>query len=159
MQARETTRGDPGPGRASRRKKDSMKRAASNRRRPVVHITLGRAARLHQLVKTLTIGPSAREALLDRLAIGLRTFYRELDLLKRCGIKVRREGKNYRLGGTVAEAEGRLPFPDPQLSFAEMAELSRHPGEAARRLAEILKSVVEPPDASPRKRRRKKADG
>jgi len=136
-----------------------MKRPASHRRRPVVHITLGRASRLHRLVSTLTVGPTAREVLLDRLSIGLRTFYRELDLLKRCGIKVRRDGKSYRLGGTVAEAEGRLPFPDPQLSFAEMAELSRHPGDAARRLAEILKSVVEPPDPAPKKRRRKKAEG
>ena len=31
---------------------------------------------------------------------------------------------------TAEQAEGRLPFPDPQLSFAEMAELARYPGEA-----------------------------
>ena len=80
-----------------------------------------------------------REALLDRLAIGLRTFYRELDLLKRCGIKVRREGKTYGLRSTVAEAEARLPFPDPQLSFAEMAELARTPAT--------------PPEDSPRSTR------
>jgi len=136
-----------------------MKRPASPRRRPVVQITLGRAARLHRLVTTLEAGSTAREALLDRLAIGLRTFYRELDLLKRCGIKVRREGKAYRLSSTMAEAEGRLPFPDPQLSFAEMAELARHPGEAARRLAEIYKSVVQPPEIKLKKRRKKKAEG
>jgi predicted DNA-binding transcriptional regulator YafY len=123
-----------------------------------VHITLARAARLHRLVTMLAAGPSPRESLLEALAIGLRTFYRELDLLKRCGIKVKRETKSYRLGSTVLEAEGRLPFPDPQLSFAEMAELSRQPGEAAKRLAEMLRSVVEPPPA-PKKRKRKKADG
>lgn len=98
--------------------------------------------------------PTAREALLDQLAIGLRTFYRELDLLKRCGIKVRRDGKTYKLNSTQVEAEVLLPFPDPQLSFAEMAELSRHPGEAARRLAEIYRNVVTPPE--PKKRKRKK---
>jgi predicted DNA-binding transcriptional regulator YafY len=135
-----------------------MKRSASQRRRPVVQITLGRAARLHRLVTMLERGPASREGLLDHLAIGLRTFYRELDLLKRCGIKVRREGKTYRLVSTRAEAEGRLPFPDPQLSFAEMAELASHPGEAARRLAEIYRGVVEPPAPRP-KRRRKKAEG
>jgi predicted DNA-binding transcriptional regulator YafY len=136
-----------------------MKRPASQKRRPVVQITLGRAARLHQLVTTLESSSTARDTLLDRLAIGLRTFYRELDLLKRCGIKVRREGKSYRLSSTVAEAEGRLPFPDPQLSFAEMAELSRHPGEAAKRLAEIYRSVVEPPAPKVKKRRKKKTEG
>jgi len=136
-----------------------MKRPANNRRRPVVHITLARAARLHRLLTMLATGPMAREALLESLAIGLRTFYRELDLLKRCGIKVRREAKSYRLGSTVAEAEGRLPFPDPQLSFAEMAELAGHPGDAARRLAEIYEGVVKPPAPAPKRRRKKKDDG
>ncbi len=136
-----------------------MKRPSSPKRRPVVQITLGRAARLHRLISTLEIGPTPRESLLDRLSIGLRTFYRELDLLKRCGIKVGREGKAYRLKSTVKEAEGRLPFPDPQLSFAEMAELVGHPGPAAERLAEIYRSVVQPPpEPKATKRRKKKGD-
>ncbi len=136
-----------------------MKRSATPRRRPVVQITLGRASRLYRLVRILAAGPTSRDSLLDQLTIGLRTYYRELDLLKRCGIKVKRDGKNYQLSSTIPEAEERLPFPDPQLSFAEMAQLAKHPGEASRRLAEILKSVVEAPAPSPKKARRKKADG
>ena len=135
-----------------------MKRSATPRRRPVVQITLGRASRLHRLVRILATGPTARETLLDQLTIGLRTYYRELDLLKRCGIKVKRDGKTYQLSSTIPEAEERLPFPDPQLSFAEMAELARHPGEAARRLAQILQSVIDAPGPAPKKPRRKKAD-
>jgi predicted DNA-binding transcriptional regulator YafY len=135
-----------------------MKRSSTPRRRPVVQITLARAARLHQLVSTLEVGPTARESLLDRLSIGLRTFYRELDLLKRCGIKVGREGKAYRLKSTMQQAEGRLPFPDPQLSFAEMAELAQHPGEAAKRLAEIYKTVVQPLPEPKLKKKRKKSE-
>jgi hypothetical protein len=107
----------------------------------------------------LASGPSARDLLLAELTIGLRTFYRELDLLKKCGIKFRRDGKTYRLISTMAEAQGRLPFPNPQLSFAEMAELAGYPGEAAQRLAEIYKRVVEPPAAKTKKRRKKKAEG
>ena len=122
-----------------------MKRTTSARRRPAVHITLGRAARLHRLVTILAEGPQARGALLARLDLGLRTFYRELELLKRCGVRVRLIKKQYTLVSTAEEAEGRLPFPDPQLSFAEMAELAQGPGEAARRLAELLRSVVNPP--------------
>lgn len=136
-----------------------MKRPAPPRRRPVVQITLGRASRLHRLVTILASGPTAREALLDRLAIGLRTYYRELDLLKRCGIKVKRDGKNYHLSSTVPEAEERLPFPDPQLSFAEMAQLAAHPGAAAQRLAEIFRGVVEAPGPVAKKGRRKKSGG
>ncbi|MEO6810097.1 MAG: hypothetical protein ABI353_13365, partial [Isosphaeraceae bacterium] len=100
----------------------------SSRRRPAVHITLGRAARLHQLVLMLSEGPRSRDAVLLELGIGLRTFYRELELLKRCGIKIRLAKKQYTLQTTAEAAEGRLPFPDPQLSFAEMAELARCPG-------------------------------
>jgi predicted DNA-binding transcriptional regulator YafY len=119
-----------------------MKRSSSSRRRPAVHITLGRAARLHRLVMFLAVTPRTREAILGHLRIGLRTFYRELELLKRCGVKVQHKEKAYRLMATAEQAEGLLPFPDPQLSFAEMAELARCPGEAGQRLAEMLASVI-----------------
>ena len=84
---------------------------------------------------------------LHALGIGLRTFYREIELLHRCGVKIQHKDKLYVLQATAEQAEGRLPFPDPQLSFAEMAELARHPGEAAQRLAELLQSVINQPSA------------
>jgi predicted DNA-binding transcriptional regulator YafY len=119
-----------------------MKNSVSGRRRPAVHISLGRAARLHRLVEYLAERPRTRSAILGKLRIGLRTFYRELELLRRCGVKVRLTAKAYELLTTTTEAEGRLPFPDPQLSFAEMAELAAGPSDAARRLAALLASVV-----------------
>lgn len=122
-----------------------MKRTTPTRRRPSVHITLSRAARLHRLISTLADNPRTREQLLSILDIGLRTFYRELELLKRCGVRIRLNKKLYVLQSTADEAEGRLPFPDPQLSFAEMAELARGSGEAAKRLAALLDSVVNEP--------------
>lgn len=131
------------------------KQGVGARRRPSVHITLGRAARLHRLVSSLAAGPRTRDEVLILLAVGLRTFYRELELLKRCGVKVKPAGKTYELRSTAAEAEGRLPFPDPQLSFAEMAELAAGPGPAASRLRAMLASVVEtvPTRTKSRKRR------
>lgn len=122
-----------------------MKRSPSTRRRPAAHITLGRAARLHRLVMLLAESPRSREAVLGELGIGLRTFYRELELLKRCGVKILHKNKAYMLTATTSQAEGRLPFPDPQLSFAEMQELSRCPGDAGKRLADLLESVVNQP--------------
>ena len=97
-----------------------MKRTSSSRRRPAVHITLGRAARLHRLVMFLAASPRSRDEVLAELRIGLRTFYRELELLKRCGVRIQQKHKAYTLLATAEQAEGRLPFPDPQLSFAEM---------------------------------------
>lgn len=134
-----------------------MKRG-SPRRRPATHITLARAARLHRLVSLLGAGPRTREQVLSHLAIGLRTFYRELELLKRVGVKVRLVGKTYELQTSLDDAEGRLPFPDPQLSFAEMAELSQCPGEAGRRLADLLAGVVAEP-VRPTPGKRKSSDG
>lgn len=130
-----------------------MSNATTPRRRPSVHITLQRAARLHRMVSFLGVTARPRPDILKHLGIGLRTFYRELDLLKRCGVKVRYRAKQYHLSGTHEEAEGRLPFPDPQLSFAEMAELARCDSPAGRRLAELLASVIQPPEP-PRKSRR-----
>jgi hypothetical protein len=83
----------------------------------------------------------------------LRTFYRELELLKRCGVKVRYKAKLYFLVPTAAEAEGRLPFPDPQLSFAEMAELAQCDCPAGKRLAELLAAVITLPGPAKRRRR------
>jgi hypothetical protein len=128
-----------------------MSDTSSPRRRPSVHITLQRAARLHRLVWFLAETPRSRDGILSYLSIGLRTFYRELELLKRCGVKVRHKNRQYTLLATAASAEGRLPFPDPQLSFAEMAELAACPCEAGKRLAELLASVVNQP--APMKKR------
>jgi hypothetical protein len=125
-----------------------MNSSAHARRRPSVHITLQRAARLHRLVRLLADSPRTRNAILSELRIGLRTFYRELELLNRCGVKIRHKERHYHLWPTAVEAEGRLPFPDPQLSFAEMAELARCECPAGKRLAELLASVVNQPAPS-----------
>ena len=130
-----------------------MSPALSARRRPSVHITLQRAARLHRLVSFLATSAAAAPDILAELRIGLRTFYRELELLKRCGVKVRHKAKLYHLMATAEEAEGRLPFPDPQLSFAEMAELARCDCPAGRRLADLLVSVIHPAEPSRRRHR------
>ncbi len=129
------------------------------RRRPSVHITLQRAARLHRLVEFLAEIPRNRIAILSELRIGLRTFYRELELLKRCGVKVRYKTKFYLLLATPEQAEGRLPFPDPQLSFAEMAELARCDCPAGKRLAELLASVTQRPEPEKKKTRGTRSTG
>ncbi len=122
-----------------------MTKSPNPRRRPAVHITLQRAARLHRMVWFLAESSRTREAILSNLSIGLRTFYRELELLKRCQVKVRHRNKQYSLLATAKQAEGRLPFPDPQLSFAEMAELAACPCPAGKRLAELLNTVINQP--------------
>jgi hypothetical protein len=129
-----------------------MIRSSSRRRRPAIHITLQRAARLHRLVRFLAEAPRDRMAVLSELRIGVRTFYREWELLRRCGVSVRQRSRLYSLLTTAGQAEGRLPFPDPQLSFAEMAELAQCDCAAGRRLGALLAEVIE--RRAPQKERR-----
>jgi hypothetical protein len=136
-----------------------MTTASSYRRRPSVHVTLQRAARFHRLVTFLASSARTRPDILVHLKIGLRTFYRELDLLRRCGIKVRHKTKLYHLVTTAEDAEGRLPFPDPQLSFAEMAELAGCDCPAGHRLAELLASVIQPVEPPPRPGKSRRSSG
>jgi hypothetical protein len=133
-----------------------MKRTGTGgiRRKGVGPITLGRASRLHHLVSLLSQGIAERDILLKRLEMGIRTFYRELEMLKRCGVKVRRDGKTYGLKTSLKEAEGLLPFPDPQLSFAEVADLSKLTGAVAGRLAELYGALTT--HAAPTTKRKKK---
>ena len=128
-----------------------MGSSSSRRRRPSVQITLQRAARLHRLVRLLAEAPWNRMAILSELRIGLRTFYRELELLKRCGVKVRQRSKLYSLSATAEQAEGQLPFPDPELSFAEMAELAQCDCPTGRRLADLLAAVINQPQTTNRR--------
>jgi hypothetical protein len=88
----------------------------------------------------------------SELQIGVRTFYRELQLLERCGVRVRQRSRLYVLMATADEAEGRLPFPDPQLSSAEMAELARCDCPAGRRLANLFAAVIHPPEGPTQRR-------
>ncbi len=131
-----------------------MGSSSSRRRRPSVRITLQRVTRLFRLVRFLAEAPRNRLAVLSELRIGLRTFYRELELLKRCGVKVRQRSKLYFLLATAEEAEGRLPFPDPELSFAEMAELARCDCPAGRRMADLLAGVIHQPERTKERRAR-----
>ncbi len=120
------------------------------RRRAWIHITRRRASRLHALVGLLRERPLARGEILKALDVGLRTFYRELALLKRCGVRIRHKDKLYSVVPDSRDPAGRLPFPDPQLDFAEVAELARCDCDAARRLAALLESLTAP--ARPKKR-------
>ena len=92
-----------------------MSNPPSTRRRPSVHITL-------QLVRHGCIGLCGSWPRV--LALVMRSCptwesvcgrsTRVLQLLKRCGVKVRHRVKQYTLLATAEQAEGRLPFPDPQ---------------------------------------------
>jgi hypothetical protein len=111
---------------------------------PARAVTAERAARLHRLVQILATGPQTREALRRRLRLDVRSFYRDLEVLRASGIGVPLEGRHYRLDGPEAAAVALLPFPDPHLRFGEVAQLTRGRTAAAQKLREQLAQLTKP---------------
>jgi hypothetical protein len=113
-------------------------------------ITPFRAARLYRLLSLLAQGPQRRDALLRRLQLGLRGFYRDLQLLRQVGIPVQRQAERYCLVGNPGDALRQLPFPDPCLTLGEVQELAgagRTP--AQRKLLDLL-TIVTGQELTPR---------
>lgn len=89
------------------------------------HVSTSRAGRLYRLLRLVAGKPVPRAVLLKKLKVGMRTFYRDVDLLRECGIGVDVEGEGYRLTDSLADALHKLPFPDPELTFGDIAILMK----------------------------------
>lgn len=106
-------------------------------------LTPERAGRLYRLLKTIDHGAVPRASLLQRLEVGLRTFYRDLDVLRTCGIPIEAIGNGYTLPGGLANALHRLPFPNPSLTFADVMVLMRGRSKVHLRLAEMYRQIAD----------------
>jgi len=112
-------------------------------------VTVERAARLRQLVELLAAGPQTRDALRRRLRMDVRSFYRDLGLLRAVGIEVPLQERRYVLAMTAPQACALLPFPDPRLTLGDAAQLAKGNGPAQRKLRAIFDQIV------PKKTKRK----
>jgi predicted DNA-binding transcriptional regulator YafY len=97
---------------------------------------------LYRLVTTLAKNSRRRKQLIRQGRAGMRTFYRDLTFLEICGIEVRVTRGRYELAGSVRKALGRLPFPPPELSFADVLELSKGRTAAHRKLRAQLAEII-----------------
>ena len=91
----------------------------------VTAVTAERAQRLHRLLRLLGHGPQARTALLRKLRLGVRGFYRDLETLRVVGTEVKLADGKYRLVDSLEAALDRLPFPDPNLTLGEARMLAK----------------------------------
>jgi hypothetical protein len=105
-------------------------------------VTAKRAARLCKLLALLGKGPQTRSALMRRLKLDVRGFYRDLVQLRKYGIGVVLEKRRYRLEEKAEAAIARLPFPDPQLTLGEAMQLARGRTTAHRKLKEQIAAIV-----------------
>jgi predicted DNA-binding transcriptional regulator YafY len=101
-----------------------------------------RAARLYRLVNELAKGAHPRAKLIRMGKAGMRTFYRDLNFLLACGIDVRTQRGEYSLVTALDESLKKLPFPNPNITFADVMELARGSGDGARKLKDQLDGMA-----------------
>ncbi len=124
--------------------------ATSVRRRPAAPpvpptITPGRAARLYHLLTLTAAGAGrTRPALLKKLKVDVRGFYRDLGFLRELAIEMTCDGDRYRLTGDLDAALDKLPFPDPGLSLRDAILLAEGRTAAHRRLKSRVTSFLGP---------------
>lgn len=105
-------------------------------------VTPERAARLYRLLEVLRDGPQTRGALMRRLRLDMRGFYRDLDTLRKAGVNVQLEGRRYQLTGRADEIALLLPFPDPHLTLGEAQILARGRTRAHRLLKQQINQII-----------------
>ena len=105
-------------------------------------VSFDRVTRLYRLLVALRDGISARGALAKRLKIGVRTLYRDIELLRRTGIDIGIDADGYSLPSEFEDAVLQLPFPDPELTFGEVQQLSRGRTSIHRRLRQLAQSIT-----------------
>jgi len=109
-------------------------------------ITLERAVRLYRLVRALGEAPRKRTALTRKLGLGVRGFYRDLEVLRAFRIGVSVENGKYSLTDDMRLSLEKLPFPDAGLTLGEARLVGRGRTRAHRKIKGILALIEEEPD-------------
>jgi hypothetical protein len=109
---------------------------------PAHAVTADRAKRLCRLLRLLGPGGQTRAALLRRLRLDVRGFYRDLKLLRDVGVLVELHDNRYVLQGSADAAVSKVPFPDPGLTVGEAVQLSKGRTNAHRKLKGMLDDIL-----------------
>jgi biotin operon repressor len=107
----------------------------------VSSVTADRAARLYRLVRLLTDAPQSRAALLRRLNLNIRGFYRDLEALRTAGVTILLVKGRYTLDHDPHEAIELLPFPDPGLTMGEARQLAKGRTRGHKKIQVHLKNI------------------
>lgn len=114
-------------------------------RRPVSQpetVTAERAARLLRLVMLVKARPQKRDFLCRQLSVDVRSFYRDLLLLRKWRIKVRMRNRCYELDMDTQKVYSLVLFPDPYLSLAEAIQVAQGRTPAHRKLKKLIDRIV-----------------
>lgn len=104
-------------------------------------VSMERARRLYRLLCLVSIGPQTRAVITRKLRLGIRGFYRDLEVLRHAGIMVELAGSRYSVAADSAEALESLPFPDPGLNLGEARQLAKGRSRAHKKIREQLEYI------------------
>jgi predicted DNA-binding transcriptional regulator YafY len=108
---------------------------------PAGAVTAERAQRLFRMLNLLGRGPQTRVALIRKLRLTIRGFYRDLEALRDIGIEVKLHANRYHLQDDLALSLDRLPFPDPNLTLGEARQLGRGRSAVHRKIKSMLDKI------------------
>lgn len=97
-------------------------------------VTAARVARLFRLLQLFASGPVVRAAVVKKLRINQRGFYRDVEVLRGFGIDLCAGEEGYELVGGFDAALDLLPLPDPHLTLGQAQKLARGASPAHRTL-------------------------
>jgi predicted DNA-binding transcriptional regulator YafY len=104
-------------------------------------VSLERATRLYRMLTLLGHSAQTRAALVRRLRLGVRGYYRDLEILRAVGIVVDFSGGKYHLRDELTPALERLPFPDPNLNLGEARQLAKGRSRAHKKIRDQLQKI------------------
>ena len=117
--------------------------AAKAQATPTKSVTVERVTRVCRLLEFLGEAPRTRAAILQRLRMDVRTFYRDLELLRECAILVELTKRKYHLLSlTPKEAWLRLPLPDPGLTLGEAQTLASGRTKVHEKVKLLLREIL-----------------
>src|SRR5688572_1374226 len=104
-------------------------------------ITLERAARLYRILSFMGQGPQTRAGMIRRLKLGVRKFYRDLEILRKAGIRIELANGKYAMKEPLEKTLEHLPFPDPGLNLGEARLLAKGRTKAHKKIKEQLGKI------------------
>jgi predicted DNA-binding transcriptional regulator YafY len=107
----------------------------------VAAVSLDRAARLYRLLVMLGQGPRTRAVLVRKLRLGIRGYYRDLEIIRAVGLVIELSGGKYYLREELTSALEKLPFPDPALSLGEARMLAKGRSPAHHKIRTLLEKI------------------
>jgi hypothetical protein len=107
----------------------------------IAAVSLERAARLYRLLTMLGKGPQTRAVMVRKLRLGIRGYYRDLEIIRAVGLVIELAGGKYYLREDLSSALEKLPFPDPALSLGEARMLAKGRSPAHHKVRHLLDKI------------------